>query len=86
MQFTKCDKICLETSKSGSNWSLPADLVLQRWAALASSAYLLLYLLFGLIDAPRDSHSWKGGSKPEEGTKTSGPHGVQQLSCFLVVN
>lgn len=40
----------------------------------------------GLIDALRDSHSWKRGSKPEEATKSSGPHGVQQLSCFLVVN
>lgn len=43
-------------------------------------------LLLTLIDTLRESHSWKGGTKPNEGKKTSGPHGVQQLSCFLVLN
>lgn len=74
----------LEQAKNGSKALIPSDLVSQCWTALAGSA--CLYLLLGLIDAPGDSHSWEGGSKPEEGTKSSGPHGVQQLSCLLVVN
>ena len=65
-----------------------SDLLFQSRTAPAGRLGLLAPArsLRGLIDAPRDSHSWRGGSKPEEGTKSSGPHGAQQLSCFLVVN
>lgn len=65
---------------------LCSDFVLQHWTALAGLSCLLLFSILGLIDALRDLHSWKGDSKPKEGTKSSRPHRVQQLSSFLVVN
>lgn len=76
--------------KKNQNTSFrPSDLpsvALENRTVVAGLACLLLFLPLGLINVPRDSHNWKRGSKPEQRTKNSGPHRVQQLSCCLVVN
>ena len=58
-----------------------------RYATGAGCAGWLLVSALGLIDVAWVWHSWAGSDKPGEGdTKSGGPHRVQQLKCFLVVN